>query len=233
MRQDGRLLHSWFHGQAKQAAFLDDHAFFAAGLLDLYDADGRLEHLDRSRELVAALEERFRDPDGGGYFYTAHDGERLITRSKPGADGSVPSGNGVAAVALLRLHTLTGDEIYLRRAEEILHLFYDQARRNPLGYVTYLEALERYGGRGTEVVLVGPEGEAMVALERAAAQVFVPHLTIARVRTTEESRLAIARGRSALGGHPTAYVCRNFTCSPPVTSPVELRRLLAEGDQRP
>jgi uncharacterized protein YyaL (SSP411 family) len=227
LRRDGRLLHAWFAGRAKQDAFLDDHALFAAGLLDLHTATGEPRHLERARELVAALEARFLDPEGGAYFYTPSDGERLIARTKPGADGSLPSGNGVAAVVLLRLAALTGVEDYGRRAEEILRLFQEPLVRNPFSYVSLVEALERHLGGGTELVLVGPAGAGLQALERAVAEAYVPHLSLVRARGAEDVP-PLARGRGAVDGLATAYVCRHFTCSRPVTDTEELRALLAE-----
>jgi len=228
MRRDDRLLHTWFAGLAKQDAFLDDHALFAAGLLDLHAATGEARHLERARELMASLEARFRDPEAGGYFYTADDGERLIARTKPGADGSLPSGNGVAAVVLLRLFSLTGIEAYERRAEEILRLFQDPMIRNPFSYVTFVDALERHLGAATEVLLIGPSGPGMRALERTVAETYVPHLSLVRASADAEDSPALARGREALDGLPTAFVCRHFTCSRPVTSSSELRGLLVE-----
>jgi uncharacterized protein YyaL (SSP411 family) len=233
LRPDGRLLHSWFAGQAKQDGFLDDHAFLATGLLDLYEARGQRQHLDRARELVAALESRFRDEQDGGYYYTPHDGERLLARSKPGADGSLPSGNGAAAIVLLRLFSLTGVEEYRRRAEEILRLFHEPARKNPFGYVTCLEALERYLGDGTEIVLVGAAGTPSFELERAVAESYVPHLSIVRADPDDASPPPLAQDRPAVGGRPTAYVCRHFSCSRPLTSADDLRALLREPAQRP
>ena len=70
VRRDGRLLHGWAKGAAKQDAFLDDHAFLAAALLDLYDATADAAHLARARELIDALEVRFHDDTAGGYFFT-------------------------------------------------------------------------------------------------------------------------------------------------------------------
>jgi uncharacterized protein YyaL (SSP411 family) len=229
LRRDGRLLHTWFAGRAKQEAFLDDHALFAAGLLDLYAATGEARHLERARELMASLEARFHDPEAGGYFYTPSDGERLIARTKPGADGSLPSGNGVATVVLLRLAALTGIGHYGRRAEEILRLFQEPLTRNPFSYVTFVEALERHLGAGTEVVLIGPAGLDMRSLERTVAEAYVPHLSLVRATTDGEDVPPLARGREAVDGRPTAYVCRHFTCSRPLTQASDLRALLAEG----
>src|SRR5213076_319608 len=141
LRAGGKLLHVWAGGQAKQDAYLDDHAFLAAALVDLYEATGHPHHLARARELVAAL-----------------DAERLITRQKSGTDGSVPAGNAVAAHALLRLHHLTGEAGYRTRAEEILRLYHDEAAKNPFAYAHLLQALEFSTEGPTEVVVVGASG---------------------------------------------------------------------------
>jgi hypothetical protein len=233
LRRDGRLLHSWFAGQARQDAFLDDHALLAGGLLDLYGALGQRQHLDRALELAGALESRFRDDRNGGFYFTPHDGERLLARSKPGADGSLPSGNGAAALVLLRLYTLTGVEHYRELAEEVLRLFHEPARKNPFGYVTCLEALERYVGAGTEIVLAGVPGTSSSELERGVADCYLPHLSIVRADPSDPSLPPIAQGRPPVEGRPTAYVCRHFTCSRPLTSADEVRALLREPAQRP
>jgi uncharacterized protein len=231
IRVDGRLLHSWAAGTARNLGYLDDHAFLASALLDLYEATGDRDLVARVRELVATLDARFHDDSGGGYFFTPHDGERLIARSKSGPDGSVPSGNAVAALVLLRLHLLSGDESYRVRAEEILRLYHEEASRNPLAYATYLQALEFWTAAPVEVVVVGRRGAAdTAALGAALAETYLPHRLLVQSEPDEIDPLAPARDRPPVEGHATAYVCRRFTCSPPQTDPADLRRLLAARD---
>jgi hypothetical protein len=227
LRDGSRLLHVWAAGRAKGGAYLDDHAFYAAALLDLYEATGERRHLARARELVAALEARFHDEEAGGYFFTAHDEEALVARSKSGADGALPSGNAVAARVLLRLAHLTGEGAYRTRAEEILRLYHDEAARNPFAYAAYLEALEFYAEGPAEVIVVGRRSDPEVeALWGAVAASYLPHHVLVSAEPDDPDPLAPARARPAVDGRPTAYVCRNFTCSRPVTAPVELRQLL-------
>jgi uncharacterized protein YyaL (SSP411 family) len=232
LRRDGRLLHVWAAGRAKQGGFLDDHAFLAAALLDLYEATGDPRHLARAHELVAALETRFRDK-GGGYFFTAHDEEQLIARSKAGADGSLPSGNAVAARVLLRLHHISGEPGLRERAEEILRLYHQEAAQNPFGYAAYLEALELYLEGPTEVVVVSPTPGAAEPLWAAVARVYLPHHVLVSTTPDDPAPLPVARDRPAVGGRPTAYVCRHFACSAPVTDPEALRPLLESGPEAP
>jgi len=227
LRPGGRLLHVWARDRAKQDGYLDDHAFLASALVDLYEATGNPSHLGRARELVAALDTRFHDDAAGGYFFTAADAERLITRQKSGADGSVPSGNAVAAHVLLRLHHLTGEGGYGARADEILRLYRDEAARNPFAYATLLQALEFSVEGPAEVVVVGAGGAVDTqALWSAVAAVYLPHRVLVSSEPGVPEVLPPARERPQVDGRATAYVCRDFTCSPPVTDPAALRPLL-------
>src|SRR6185503_19456525 len=140
-----------------------------------------------------------------GYFFTAHDEERLVARSKSGADGSVPSGNAVAAHTLLRLHHLTGEDSYRERAEDILRLYADEASRNPFGYATYLQALELYAEGPTEVIVVAADGEDARPMWDAVAPTYLPHRTLVAAKPGEPAPLAPAKDRPAVGGRPTAY----------------------------
>ena len=227
LRRAGRLLHVWAAGRAKHDAYLDDHAFLAAAFVDLYEASGDSRHLARARELVAALDARFHDDAGGAYFFTAADAERLITRQKSGADGSTPSGNAVAAHVLLRLHHLTAEDHYRMRAEEILRLYRSEAATNPFAYATLLQALELSTEGPAEVVVAGvPGAPDTEALWAAVASVYLPHHVLVSSMPGAAETLPPARGRPQVDGRATAYVCRNFVCSAPVTDPGALRPLL-------
>jgi uncharacterized protein YyaL (SSP411 family) len=230
VRAGDRLLHGWAAGLARNPAYLDDHALLASGLLDLFEATGDRTHLARARVLVDALDARFHDDAAGAYFFTAHDAEALIARPKPGADGALPSGNAVAALTLLRLYHLSSHEPYRARAEEILRLFHDEAGRNPFAYATYLQALELATDGPAEVVVVGRAGAADAErLWAEVAEAYLPNHVLVRTEPDDREPLAPARDRPAVDGRATAYVCRRFTCSAPVTEPAELRGLLAPG----
>jgi uncharacterized protein YyaL (SSP411 family) len=106
---DGRLLHTWRGGQAKLDAYLDDYAAMANALVTLYEMTGDEHWIDEAVRFVDVLLERFADPANCGFFYTANDHEELLTRTKELTDSSVPSGNSLAATALLRLGKLLGE----------------------------------------------------------------------------------------------------------------------------
>ncbi len=228
LRRGGRLLHVWSRGSAKQPAFLDDHALFAAACLDLYDATGDPRLIDRATELVVILEAHFHDEAHGGYFFTPNDGETLVTRTKSGTDGALPSGNAVAALVHLRLHALTGQDRHRARAEEVLRLYHDTAAEQPFAHATYLEALEHYTDTPCEVVVVGsPRAADTTALVDVVRRSYLPHRVLVQVALDDPRPPEPARNRPTRDGRATAYVCRRFTCSAPTTDRDELARLLA------
>ncbi len=132
MFRDGRLLHTYKSGTGKILGYLDDYAFLAWGLLDLFEATVNRAHLDRASELAEIMLHEFWDEAGGGFFYTGRSHERLIAQSKPIFDGSIPSGNAVATQVLLRLYHYTGKEYYLKRAEMVLRAYYNAMESQPL-----------------------------------------------------------------------------------------------------
>ena len=111
--QEGRLRANYKDGEAKFAAYLDDHAFLLDALLELLQARWDTDHLALAQEIAELLLEHFEDVENGGFWFTANDHEQLIHRSKPLADEAVPSGNGIAALALQRLGFLLGETRYL------------------------------------------------------------------------------------------------------------------------
>ena len=229
MFRDGYLLHVYKDGQAKLRGYLDDYAFVALGLLDLYEVLFDRSLIDRAMELADIMLREFWDERGGGLFYTGKSHEPLISRAKPVFDASIPSGNAIAAQLLLRLYHLVGAEDYHTRAETILRSYYDAMVSQPFGFAHMLCALDQYLHPAKEIVIVGERSDARTTdlikeihslyLPNKAVQVFAPGESLEKV-----SPLMV--GKQQIDGRPTAYVCQNFTCSAPVTSWAELKPLL-------
>ncbi len=123
MWRDGRLLATARNGRAQLPAYLDDHAFLLAALIELSAEQADASDLDWARALADRLVDDFEDKEAGGFYFTAHDHEALIHRPKPAHDHSLPAGNALAALALLRLGRRLGERRYLAAAERTLQLF--------------------------------------------------------------------------------------------------------------
>jgi len=213
MWKNGRLLATARDGRAHLDAYLDDHAFLLAALLELMQAEFRSKDLAFAVELADTLLARFEDPDAGGFFFTAHDHEVLIHRPKTGHDNATPAGNGVAAFALQRLGHMLGETPYLDAAERTLQIFWPTIRHSPGGFGSLLRALEEALAPPEIIILRGPV-TAMGNWSRALG--------------ADPGRMVLALP-NGLSGLPTtlakpesdnvnAWVCHGVTCSTPTTN---------------
>ena len=115
MWRDGVLLRRWRQGEAAIPGFLDDYAFFAQGLLDLYEASFDTKYLNAANDLTAKMRELFEDRQSGAFYSTAEGDSSLVMRIKEDYDGAEPSGNSVATLNLLQV----GVYVRKRRVREI------------------------------------------------------------------------------------------------------------------
>ena len=227
--RDGFLLHTYKDGQAKLLGFLDDYAFVAIGLLDIYESLFDRSALERAIALSEIMLREFWDEKEGGFFYTGVSHEKLISRAKPIFDASIPSGNAMATQLLLRLHHITGDPRYFQYAEKVLRAYYEAMENQPYGFAHLLCALDFYLEKPKEVVVVGERGDPGIEeLLSRLHSVYQPNMALQLVSAREllETQSPLLRGKAAVNGKPTVYVCQNFTCSAPVTSWDELKPLI-------
>jgi len=138
---DGLLLRTYSEGEAKISAYLEDHAFLLEALLALFEATCEERWLTAARELADTLISRFSDPENGGFFSTAAGGEELIVRRKELEDTPIPAGGSSAAMGLLRLAQLTGEEEYERRSVGVIDLLKTIAPRHPASFGHLLQAM--------------------------------------------------------------------------------------------
>ena len=217
--ENGQLLHSWRHGTAKLDAYLDDYTCLANGLISLYEADFDERWLQAAISLVDEVLARFADAERGGFFFTATDHEELITRQKDFYDNAVPSGNSMAALALLRLAKLTGRPDYLTAAEATLKAAAGLIERAPQAAGQMLQALDLFNGPTPEIVIVGNVQHADTAAAVASLRKhFLPNKVVAcREEPTSSGPLApLFEGKASQGEEPAVYVCQDFACQAPV-----------------
>src|SRR5262249_45519697 len=139
-----RLLRSYRNGEARLNGYLDDYAFMAVALLDLHDVSGDERWRAEAERLVETMNEQFWDHRQGGYFYTSNDHETLIARMKSNEDGAIPSGNSMAALALVRLGRLIGRSDYLEKAGRLLASYSAVMQRAPAAFANMLMAADLY-----------------------------------------------------------------------------------------
>jgi len=226
---NGVLGRSWKDDRASGNGVLEDYADLAEGLLALYEATFDERWFTTAVALVERILARFTDPDGG-FFDTADDHERLVTRPRDLQDNAVPSGNAMTATVLLRLATLTGEGRYRDAAERAMRTVTGFVARYPTGFAQWLSAMDFALAPVAEIAIVGaPDDAATGALLAVATDGFRPNQVLTVSPTPATSAIPLLRDRLAIGGAPTAYVCRGFVCRLPVTDPDALRAELSSS----
>jgi uncharacterized protein len=225
MRPGGRLQRSWKDGRSSGPGFLEDDAFFVAGLLDLYEATFDRRWLADALMLADATERLFADVEGGGWFRSAGDHERLLAREKPSQDGAEPAGASVALLNVLRLHAITGDDAWRRIAERAMRLYVPMLQEQPAALHEMLLAVDFFVAPVPQIVLVWPAGEGVPsALIDPLRRMFLPnHALLGAAEGMKLDALAKlappAGGKTALEVTATAYVCERGACRLPTTEP--------------
>ncbi len=218
---DGRMLRTWAGGTARLNGYLEDQAAVAAGLLQLYQTDFDPRWFTAARELADLTLAHFAAP-GGGFYDTSDDHERLLTRPRDLQDGVQPCGGSLAALVLLQLGAYTGDGRYLDAAEAALAPLQPPMASSPLGFGTWLSALDLTLAPPTEVAIAGAGPDELLAAVRSAWR---PNVLVA-AGDGEAAAVPLLWGRGALDGRPAAYVCTGSTCEQPVTTADALSALL-------
>ncbi|HVN33877.1 MAG TPA: thioredoxin domain-containing protein [Casimicrobiaceae bacterium] len=212
-------------GRAHLNAYLDDHAFLLAALVELMQARFRLDDYGWARSVADVLLAWFEDREHGGFFFTSHDHERLFHRTKPGYDNATPSGNGVAARALVALGHLASEPRYVEAADRAVRLFAPSLAQSPAGRSSLLAALEDVHEPPTTVLLTGDAaicGEWQCCLERTLR----PRVRVFNVAGVQALPAELVRGAAPKRG-AVAWVCRGTRCLPAIATLAGIERELA------
>jgi hypothetical protein len=229
--EDGRLLRTWKAGsEAKLNAYLEDYAYLADALLALYQATFDERWFTWAKALADQMVAHFRDEANGGFFDTSDDHEALIHRPKELQDNATPSGNAMAAQVLLKLNLYTGEGRYWELAERAVSALYGAMLKYPNGFAHWLCAADLITGRPREVAIAGEAGTADTqALLDVIYGQYRPNLVTAV--GLDGGAVPLLADRPQKDGRPTAYLCRQFVCRLPVTTPETLAAQLEEGEE--
>jgi uncharacterized protein YyaL (SSP411 family) len=215
-----RLLRSWRAGHADHNAYLEDYAALILGLLALYQTDPDTRWYAEAERLAGDMLAHFADASGG-FFDTRDDHEKLITRPKDEQDNATPSGNALAATALLQLAAFSGNGNWRDVAESMTASILPMAGRYPTAFAQWLCAASFALAEGREIAIIG--GDDATELVATVWRSWRPFDVVAiSPPTPEVGAPALLADRPLLNQKATAYVCRGFVCDLPVNSPADL-----------
>jgi len=231
-KREGGLYRTARNGDARLDGYLEDYAYLADGLVTLFESGGSLEFLNAALELAEILLRDFGDdPEGGAFFHTGKDHERLIARTREGHDSALPNPNAIAARALVRLGRHFDRPALLERATRAIEAYGSSIARLPRAFASSLNVLSLLAEPAVELCIAGTPGSPeRDALERAVGRAFLPNRVIAHVDPAlPNPNLPLTRDKGLVAGQPALYVCRNYTCEAPITDP----SLVPEALERP
>jgi uncharacterized protein len=215
--KNGRLYSRYRDGDIANKGFLEDYAFFVYGLIEIYQSTFDAKYLSKAYELTKDMIKYFYDKENGGFYIYGEDSEQLIMRPKEVYDGAMPSGNSVAIYNLLRLAQLTDDLTFVGYADKSFKTFGNEIVRFPRGYTMFLSSYLYNVSSKVDVKIVGSLEECKEIIDILNKK-YHPFLNIILADDGEIRELNEGiKNLSKIENKPTAYICKNFNCLPPIT----------------
>ncbi len=220
MMSDGKLLRIYKDGQSKITGFLEDYAYLIEGFLNLYEASFELKWFLRAKELTLKMIDEFWDSKDSGFFIYGDLEESLPVRPKNPQDEAIYSANAIAALCLIKIGRMTGDDSILKKGEETIKAFQGLIEEQPASCNGLLSALDSFLSSPTEMVFVGArEDSAFQEMYRKAQHDYIPNKILVHSKGPETDEVfPMAQGKRAENGNSAVYLCQNQTCHAPVHS---------------
>ncbi|MDQ3541588.1 MAG: thioredoxin domain-containing protein, partial [Chloroflexota bacterium] len=222
---EGHLCRTLKAGQARGTGVLEDYAALAGGLVSLYRATAEGRWLDEANALVGIVQSAFPHESGIGFYDTSDFHEDLVVRPRDLQDGAIACGNSLAAGILLTIGAYRGETGIEDDVRRMLASLAKPMAEHPTAFGRWLSGLERLLEGTRELVLAGPANEERAALRTIFARRYEPFAVLGYA--TEPPAFPMLANRPLPdGAGAAAYLCQNFTCLAPVTTPDDLTRLL-------
>jgi hypothetical protein len=227
------LLRRYRDSEAKFPAHLDDHAFLALGLIDLYEASFDIKWLDAAKTLMETQNRLFWDDKDGGFFDTSGADETILLRTKEDYDGAEPAANSIAVLNLLRFSQMLDKKEWREMAERTLRLFGNRLQSLPHAMPQMLVAVDFSLDKPKQIIIAGkaesPDTRAML---RAVHALFIPNKILLLAGGEKGQNylgqyLPFIKSITQMNEKATAYVCENYACQLPTTNLEVMLQLLA------
>ena len=217
-----KLLRTYKNNTAKINGYLEDYSYFTNALLDVFEIEPESKYLDLASKLGYYLVDHFWDSENSSFFMTSDDHEKLIIRPKSNYDLSLPSGNSVSCLVMLRLFHLTQEEKFLKIATQIMESQAQIAAENPFGFGYLLNTIYTYLQKPTEITIINPENSEIC---KFLSGKFLPESILVTIHNKTQlenlAKFPFFAGK-IFSDKTSVFVCKDFTCSLPLSSIAEI-----------
>jgi len=226
--EKNHILHRTFkNAESKLNGYLDDYAYMANASIDMFENTSQPKYLSFATNLANYLITHFWDDSTNGFFFTSDNHEKLIMRPKNNYDLSMPSGNSVAAYVLLKLYHITQNKQFLEIAKKIIESQAISAAENPFAFGYLLNALYLYYQKPTEITIINGKNSELVSSLRKK---FLPESIMVLIESQSNlealSKHPFFSGKEFQNDKTTVFVCKNFSCSLPLSDLSEIEKEL-------
>ena len=226
--EKNHILHRTFkNNEPKLNGYLDDYAYMANASIDMFENTSDPKYLLFATSLANHLIAHFWDESTHGFFFTSDNHEKLIIRPKNNYDLSMPSGNSVAAHVLLRLHYITRNEQFLEITKKIIESQATAAAENPFAFGYLLNVFYLYYQKPTEITIINDKNSELIS---TLQKKFLPESIMVIVRNNNNlnslSKHAFFSGKQFQDDKTNVFVCKNFSCSLPLSDLSEIEKEL-------
>tara|TARA_Y100000590_G_scaffold142218_2_gene163162 strand:- start:13777 stop:15807 length:2031 start_codon:yes stop_codon:yes gene_type:complete len=221
------LYRTFKNGVPKLNAYLEDYAYLANGVLDLFEITGEKKYLTFASNLSDYMVKHFWDDSSSSFFFTSDTHEKLIIRPKSNYDLSMPSGNSVAANVLLRLYHILGKKNFFEISTKILENQGQLAAENPFAFGYLLNVLYLYTQIPREITILNDKDSKLITKLNTK---FIPESIMVLIKNAKElnklSEHSFFSGKKFDNSQTSVFVCKNFTCSLPLTELSDIEKQL-------
>lgn len=234
-----RLYHRYRDDESGIEGMLDDYMFLTKGLIELFQATGRINYLEKAISFMRTTCDQFWDKQKYGFFMNSNDSDTLIARPKEFFDGALPSGNSVALSNLYKLYKLTGDLKWKSYADQLIQAVSSFVSVAASSFTALLSSLYYEFTPGYEIVIVYPPSqkglkEMLNVLRHSGIFQYTLLLKEGDHKSSKQNgsldQLApYTKSMKVQNGTATVYLCKDHTCQKPIIRVEEFQKKIDEA----
>lgn len=228
-REDKNILFRYYrNGKVQGRGFLEDFSFLIKGLIDLYEASGSYENLIYALKLQENQNKLFYHEFSGCFFNTSQ--EDIPFKTLDEYESSIPSGNSISYLNLIKLGKIFKREDFIERANNIYNYYLQNLKSSP-SLMPYLLSSSLSTLKEIELIICS-EREDYFKILTEIENYYIPFKIIYYIEGSEQKDF-FEKFNPFLKNFDTAkkpvlYICKNFSCLEPLYGMDQIKNKLKE-----